>query len=270
MNKRSHRLVFISQVLMDSPGTLLSLGYFCNRLGVAKSTVSEDLVSVGEIMEALGLGSVESYPGANGGIVYRPKMSPEEADSLARELCRLLSDPGRVLPGGFLYMTDLIFTPSWAHRFGRFFASYFSRSGADCVITVETKGIPLAMMTARFLNKPLVVIRRDAKVTEGPSLSISYLSGSTGRIQTMSLPRRALSPGARVLLIDDFMKAGGTARGMLDLMSEFDARVVGMGVLVETAEPAKKLVKEHASLVILESVDERTRTVKISPAQIPS
>ncbi len=264
---RSQRLVLISQALMNRPGTLFSLGYFCERLGAAKSTVSEDLDLVGETFELLGLGRVESFPGAGGGVTYWPEMPVAESGQLSEELCRVLSDPGRILPGGFLYMTDLIFTPDWAQRFGRFFASRFRDTGADYVITVETKGIPLALMTARFLNQPLVVIRRDARVTEGPSLSISYLSGSTGRIQTMSLPRRALPSGSKVLLIDDFMKAGGTARGMLDLMAEFEARVVGLGVLVETAEPSKKLVKDHASLAILESVDEKTKTVKIGPGK---
>jgi len=84
----------------------------------------------------------------------------------------------------------------------------FASLAPDYIMTVETKGIPLAFATARAANLPLVTVRRGSKVTEGSSVSINYVSGSTHRIQTMSLPRRAIPSGAKVLIIDDFMKAG--------------------------------------------------------------
>ena len=52
----------------------------------------------------------------------------------------------------------------------------------------------------------------------------------------MSLARRALKEHARVLIIDDFMKAGGTIQGMMDLLFEFNAKVAGVGVFVESGE----------------------------------
>jgi purine operon repressor len=132
-------------------------------------------------------------------------------------------------------------------------------------VTLETKGIPLALMTAHALGVPLVTVRRDADVTEGPALGIHYVSGSA-RVQTMTLPRRALAPGTRVLLVDDFLKAGGTARGLMDLMDEFGAEVVGLAVLIETAEPVKKLVKGHFALVRMRTVGPGAPVAEPSPA----
>ena len=43
----------------------------------------------------------------------------------------------------------------------------FADRNPDYIMTVETKGIPLAVMVARAFNKPLVIARRDSKVTEG-------------------------------------------------------------------------------------------------------
>jgi purine operon repressor len=68
------------------------------------------------------------------------------------------------------------------------------------------------------------------------------------------------------LIIDDFMKAGGTARGMIDLAHEFDAEVVGLGVLVATEEPSQKLVDDYQALLILSDVDEHTKSVKLHSA----
>ena len=82
----------------------------------------------------------------------------------------------------------------------------------------------------------------------------------------MSVPRRAIPSGAKVLVIDDFMKAGGTARGMHDLAAEVGAQVVGTGVLVATAVPEQKLVEDYRALLILHQVDEHNRTIDIRPA----
>jgi purine operon repressor len=71
-----------------------------------------------------------------------------------------------------------------------------------------------------------------------------------------------LKEGSRVLIIDDFMKAGGTIRGMIDLLSEFQAEVVGAGVLVESAVQ-ERLVENVVSLAKIKSIDEKQRTVDV-------
>ena len=45
----------------------------------------------------------------------------------------------------------------------------------DYVVTVETKGIPLAYEVAKSLGVQLVIVRRDNKVTEGPTVTINYV-----------------------------------------------------------------------------------------------
>ena len=267
--RRSQRVAAITRTLVNRPASYFSLGFFSQMLDAAKSTISEDLALMKEAFGSLGLGKIETLTGATGGVRYLPCVWSQDTHDTLERLCHALSDPSRILPGGFLYMADLIFDPSWAQDLGEIFATRFWEASPDVVVTVETKGIPLAMMTARSMGLPLVVVRRDHRVTEGSALSINYVSGSSHRIQTMSLPRRALQPGAKVLAIDDFMKAGGTARGIVDLMGEFGASVVGMGVLVETEEPRDKLVSDYTSLAILLGIDEASKRVTIKPAPYP-
>ncbi|MNN44907.1 Pur operon repressor [compost metagenome] len=146
---------------------------------------------------------------------------------------------------------------------GKMFATAFAGRDIDVVMTVETKGIPLAYATATFLNLPVVIVRRDNKVTEGSAVSINYVSGSNKRIQTMSLSRRALKEEAKVLIIDDFMRAGGTIHGMMDLLSEFRATVKGVGVFVDSDEVEEHLVEDYISLARLTHVDSRSKQVKV-------
>lgn len=264
--KRSERIVAILKTLMDRPSTTYPLGYFTAQLDAAKSTISEDVSLIRETLLARREGMVETISGATGGVRYFPAREPSAVRSLVDELCALLRSPDRALPGEFVYMSDIVFSPLWAQLISEAFATYFRQAGAQYVLTVETRGIPLGLFTARCLGVPLVVCRRDAIPTEGPSVSINYVSGSSRRIQTMTLPRRALQPGSKVLIIDDFMKGGGTAKGMIDLISEFEAKPVGIAVLIEMAQPEKKLVSDYLSLLVLHAVDDLNRKIDVRPS----
>ncbi len=65
--------------------------------------------------------------------------------------------------------------------------------------------------------------------------------------------------------MDDFMKGGGTCKGMADMMREFNAEVVGTAVVIETKEPEKKLVDDYTSLLILNKVMEKDGIIDIQP-----
>lgn len=265
--KRSARLVEMTQYLLARPHTLISLTAFAERYQSAKSSISEDLAIIKEVFEDEGIGELNTLAGAAGGVRFVPKCRKDLALEKMATICRELEQPDRLLPGGYLYMTDLLGQPAMMQEVGRMFASAFADRQIDVIMTVETKGIPLAHSTALFLNLPVVIVRRDHKVTEGSAVSINYVSGSTKRIQTMSLARRALKEESRVLIIDDFMKAGGTIQGMVDLLHEFRAVVAGVGVLVESGEVdiEERLLHDYVSLARLTEVDLKTRQINVQP-----
>lgn len=261
--RRSERLALMSKVLYENPNKLISLNQFTERFGAAKSSISEDLNIIKNALLETGQGEIITMSGAGGGACFRAKRPKEDVLKFLQELCQILSDEGRIIPGGYLYMTDVIFSPCYSSRLGEIIAQAFIQKEPTCVLTVETKGIPIALMTARYLNIPLVVARRDSRVTEGPSVNISFVSGSSRTIHNMSLPKRALSENARVLIVDDFMKGGGTALGMSELVDEFKAEVVGVAVLVATANPPEKLVRQYTSLLKLDSIDAQSAIIDL-------
>lgn len=261
--RRSERVSAMTKYLLERPNTLISLNVFTNLFQAAKSSISEDIGIIRNVFREFGYGQVETLAGANGGVIYYPQVSQEEKLKFLEELAKKLTDPGRILPGGYLYMTDLVFDAQIAQKVGDIFAEHFVDLNPQYVVTVETKGIPLALMTARSLNLPLVIIRDGNKVTEGSAVSVNYVTGSSRNIRTMSLARRALPVGSRVIIIDDFMKAGGTAKGMIELLNEFRAEVLGIGVLIDTELPKQKLVDSYYSLLLLSKVDEEARAIDI-------
>ncbi|EOD00339.1 pur operon repressor [Caldisalinibacter kiritimatiensis] len=263
--RRNHRIGALMNILTERPNHIFTYNYFTERFNAAKSTISEDIVIAKELVEELDLGCIETISGAAGGVKFVPKMSKERTKEFLVELSDKFKEKDRLLTGGFIYMTDILYSPNIANCIGKVFASKFLTEEIDYVVTVETKGIPISMMTAQALDVPLVIIRRNARVTEGPTVSINYVTGSTKKIQTMSLSRRAIKEGSKVLVVDDFMKAGGTAKGIQDMMKEFKADVAGIGVLIATEEPKKKLVDNYISLLTLKGIDEEKQEIYIEP-----
>ncbi len=265
-SRRMERLVILAKQLTGKPSHLFSLGEFADAFGCAKSTLSEDMSMIRDALEAQGVGTLETIAGAAGGVRYLPCRKEASIHASLSGMAELCSRPDRIIPGGFLYMSDVLFSPERMVEAGEFFFQRFAPTAPDYILTIETKGIPLALMTARAFNIPLVIARQGNKVTEGSTVSINYLTGSAKRIQTMSVSRRALPAGARVLVIDDFMKAGGTAKGLVDLASEVGATVVGTGVLIATEHPEKKLVEDYTALLVLYKIDEQLKQIDIRPA----
>jgi purine operon repressor len=264
--RKLERIVALTKLLSDNPHQLFSLGAFSERFNTAKSTLSEDIATVKNGLNYLGLGTLETLAGAAGGVRFLPCRSGQNEKLLLEELAKKLASPDRIVAGSFIYMSDILFDASLMAKVGEIFMTRFRKVEPDFIMTVETKGIPLALMTARAFNIPLIMVRRGSKVTEGSTVSINYVTGSSKRIQTMSLPKRAIHQNAKVLIIDDFMKAGGTAKGILDLANEVGAKVVGTGVLVATTIPEKKLVDEYLALLMLHEIDEHTKKIDIRPA----
>lgn len=261
--KRIERVVALAKLLADHPYRLFSFSYFCKKFDIAKSTLSEDVMAVKSGMELYGLGKIETMSGAAGGVRFVPWHLPEDDEAFLQELAVRLAAPERILPGGMLYTTDILCNPETVVRLGEIIMMRLTELAPDCIMTVETSGIPLALQVARAFNIPLVIARHTSDITEGSTVNINYVSGSTKAIQNMAMPKRALKPDSRVLIIDDVMKGGGTASGMIALAHEVGAKVVGKAFLIATAEPQRKLVEDYTAIFTLHNVDEENQIVHV-------
>ena len=259
--KRIERTGMIIRVLTENPNKLFSLNYFTNLFDAAKSTVSEDIAICRKIISDMGDGEIVTVAGAAGGVKYVPLLSDRTVREFQQELSERLNEPGRILTGGFLFTSDIMFDPRITKFAGKIFATRFLDLNADYVVTIETKGIALAVMAAEALNLPLVVMRREGKISEGSTLSINYISGSTDRIQKMSVSKKSMHPGTKAIIIDDFMKGGGSASGMAEMLAELDVSTVGIGVLIATREPAKKRVSNYYPILYLDNDQQDGRII---------
>ncbi len=262
--KRGERLAAMAKVLTSAPNRLHTLGEFCNMFDTAKSTISEDIDILRSSFDRFHLGMIITVAGASGGVMFRPIIGNKAANEILGKIAEKLREPGRLLPGGFLYTADIWSDPDTVGKVGDIIASMYCEKAPDFVLTMETSGIPIALMTARSLDVPLVIARRDSRVYEGTAMKISYDAGSN-KVETMTLTRSAVKAGQKALIVDDFAKAGGTLRGMQALMKEFDAEVIGTCVLIATVKPENKLIDNLNALLVVESTDSDNHSATVTP-----
>lgn len=100
----------------------------------------------------------------------------------------------------------------------------------DKVVGMEARGFILAAPVALALGAGFVPVRKAGKLpreTHAVSYSLEYGEA------TLELHRDAVAPGDRVLLVDDVLATGGTARATRELVEACGGTVVGLAVLME-------------------------------------
>ena len=263
--RRNERMAAMINVLAGRPNKIVTLNSFSELFGTAKSTLSEDVNLLQNVVNTFDLGQVETVAGAAGGVRYRPTVSPEKARETILRICGELSGTARLLPGGFLYTADILSDPETVSQMGEIIATAYFDAEPDFVLTMETGGIPVAFATAKALGTQLVIAKRSSQAYEGSAVNISYVSGNGG-IETMSLSRRAVRENQRALIVDDFLKGGGTARGMIGLMREFNVEVAGMAFVIATKMPEKKQIFGEKALMTLEITAGEPQEAIVRPA----
>ena len=149
---------------------------------------------------------------------------------------RILKE-GKVLPGsiikvdGFLnHRVDCGFLGELADEFARI----FDPSKVDLILTAEASGIALATVCAYKWGKPMIFAKKaKSDNIEGGRYKSEIMSYTYKKKITLILSKQWLTPGTRVLIIDDFMARGEAVRGLCELVEEAGAELIGVGVAVE-------------------------------------
>ena len=105
-------MVVISNYLINNPYKLTSLNTFAEKYESAKSSISEDIVIIKRAFEEIEIGHIQTVTGAGGGVIFTPSISSHDAKEMVEDLRAKLSESDRILPGGYIYLSDLLSTPA--------------------------------------------------------------------------------------------------------------------------------------------------------------
>ena len=150
------------------------------------------------------------------------------------DLAALIRDiPDFPKPGiGFKDITPLLADPAGLDAAVGALAEHARPLDVEVVIAAEARGFLLGTALARELGAGVVLARKPGKLPY-TTVSAEYLLEYG--TDALELHSDAVASGARVLVHDDLLATGGTARALCELVEQLDGRVVGCSFLVELA-----------------------------------
>jgi len=110
------------------------------------------------------------------------------------------------------------------------FSRYFHPNDVDVLAGIESRGFPLACALAMKYNKGMIMIRKQGKLP-GQTKKLSY-SIEYGKA-IMEIQKHAIKNGQRVLICDDLLATGGTAKTAANLIEKIGGKVAGFAFLIE-------------------------------------
>jgi adenine phosphoribosyltransferase len=107
---------------------------------------------------------------------------------------------------------------------------HFGRGNIDKVVGIEARGFIVAAPVAYHFNAGFVPVRKAGKLPWESDAEAYDLEYGT---ETLEIHTDALHPGERVLVVDDVLATGGTARATVRLVERLGAKVVGIACIIE-------------------------------------
>lgn len=153
---------------------------------------------------------------------------------------------------------------------GEEFRRRFDGFKIDKILTIEASGIAIASSVALCFGVPLLFAKKSESVNVTGNKFFSKVYSFTHKCwNTIYVSAEYLSKGERVLIVDDFLASGSAIEGLVDLVSQADAEVAGIGICIEKSfQDGGMRIRTRGykleSLAIIESMDNRTQEITFS------
>ena len=176
---------------------------------------------------------------------------------------RIVKD-GVVKPGDVLKVDSFLnhqMDIALVEQIGREFKRRFAGQQITKVLTIESSGIAIAYPVARELGVPMVFAKKRKSVNlDGETYVAEVVSFTSKKI---NVAKKFLTETDRVLIIDDFLANGCALQGLISIVEDAEATVVGCGISVEKGfqeggERIRNLGYRVESIAIIDAMDPET------------
>lgn len=182
---------------------------------------------------------------------------------------RILKD-GVVKPGNVLKVDSFLnhqMDIALMDQIGKEFQRRFRDAGVTKVLTIEASGIAIAYPVAREFGVPMVYAKKTKSINLDGELYVAEVTSYTHKENNrVIVSKKFLNPADKVLIIDDFLANGCALQGLISIVDEAEAEVVGLGVAIEKGfqpggERLRNLGYRLESLAIVDSMDGETGAI---------
>lgn len=152
-----------------------------------------------------------------------------------------------------------------ALEIGKEFARIFGGKTITKVLTIEASGIQFAMAAAIAIGVPFVYAKKKKAVTLAENVySAPVHSFTRQETYQVSVSQKYLNPGDKVLIVDDFLATGAALVGLVDIVKESGAELMGVGCVIEKSfQEGRGLLEERGV-----EVHSLARIASMSPGEV--
>ncbi|MFV0413302.1 MAG: xanthine phosphoribosyltransferase [Oscillospiraceae bacterium] len=180
-------------------------------------------------------------------------------------LKRRILQEGRVLSGNIIKVDGFLnhrIDTALMRQIAKEFAGMFDTDGITAVLTVEASGIALGTVCAEQLGVPLVFAKKaKSDNIEGGLYQSDIYSYTYKKKVTLLVSSQWLNKDDKVLIVDDFLANGEALRGLVEIVEQAGAELIGIGVAIEKGfqgggDKLRAQGLNLKSLAIIEKADE--------------
>ena len=182
---------------------------------------------------------------------------------------RIVED-GTVKPGYVLKVDSFLnhqMDVQLLDEIGREFKRRFGHKKVTKVLTIESSGIAIALSVAREFGVPMVFAKKSqSRNIDGDTYVAEVESYTHKKTNRVIVAKKFLSPEDHVLIVDDFLANGCALQGLISIVEDAEATVVGCGIAVEKGfqeggHRIRNLGYHLESLAIVDAMDAETGTI---------
>jgi len=182
---------------------------------------------------------------------------------------RIVKD-GVVKPGNVLKVDSFLnhqMDVKLLDMIGAEFARRFAGEKITKVLTIESSGIAIACGVARELGVPMVFAKKAQSVNLDGEMYVAEVDSFTHKRRNLVIvSKKYLSPEDRVLIVDDFLANGCALQGLISIVDDAEAEVVGCGIVIEKGfqeggHRIRNLGYRLESLAIVDAMDPETGSI---------
>ena len=154
------------------------------------------------------------------------------------------------------------------NEMGKEFKRLFAEKKINKILTIEASGIGIACIVAQHFNVPVVFAKKAKSINlDGDMYATKIESFTHKKVYDVIVSKKFLSEEDRVLIIDDFLANGKALLGLIDIVKQAEAEVIGCSCAIEKGfqKGGDNLRAEGVrveSLAIVESMDNGTVTFR--------
>ncbi len=151
-----------------------------------------------------------------------------------------IREEGRITEDNILMVDSFLnhqMDVDFIEKIGKEFKNIFKDEKIDKILTVESTGIAIGAFVAReFGNLPLVFGKKVERLSREKADKVFHseiYSFTKQTVYNVVVDKKFIKPGEKILIVDDFLANACGIFGLLDVVKQAGAEVVGAGIVIE-------------------------------------